>query len=113
MAGHKEAVAFLRSQEVPELWKMDMSQILDSSSSDEDEDAAGREKDSEEEEETKKKRSIKEEVRLAREDSFCYTGYGFKTIDVSILKLTAAVFRCARSRGHEADYASSLSSEGM
>ncbi|XP_056445930.1 AT-rich interactive domain-containing protein 4A [Gadus chalcogrammus] len=59
--GHKAAVSFLRSQEVPELWKMDMSQILDSSSSDEDEEVGGREKDSEEEEEGKKKRNIKEE----------------------------------------------------
>ena len=58
-------MSFLRSQEVPELWKMDMSQILDSSSSDEDEEVGGREKDSEEEEEGKKKRNVKEEVRLA------------------------------------------------
>lgn len=50
---------FLRTGEVPDMWKMDMSQILDSSSSDDEE----KESEEEDEEETKKKKRIKEEVR--------------------------------------------------
>ncbi|CAI5697293.1 unnamed protein product [Oreochromis niloticus] len=56
------AQMFLSSKEIPDLWKMDMSQILDSSSS-EDEDNE-EEKESEEEqddEEEKKRKRIKEE----------------------------------------------------
>ncbi|XP_056152104.1 AT-rich interactive domain-containing protein 4A isoform X2 [Lampris incognitus] len=63
--GHEGAQCFLRSQEVPEVWKMDMSQILDSSSSDEEEedeeDKESEEEEEEEEDEKKKKKSIKEE----------------------------------------------------
>lgn len=56
---------FLRSREVPDVWKMDMSQILDSSSSDDDEDDEEKEseEDEEDEDEKKKKKHIKEEVR--------------------------------------------------
>lgn len=57
---------FLKNREVPDVWKMDMSQILDSSSSDDDEDDE-EEKESDEEveyeDEKKKKKHIKEEVR--------------------------------------------------
>uniref|UniRef100_A0A669F181 AT-rich interactive domain 4A n=1 Tax=Oreochromis niloticus TaxID=8128 RepID=A0A669F181_ORENI len=62
--GVEGAQMFLSSKEIPDLWKMDMSQILDSSSS-EDEDNE-EEKESEEEqddEEEKKRKRIKEEVR--------------------------------------------------
>uniref|UniRef100_A0A1A7W9S9 AT rich interactive domain 4A (RBP1-like) n=1 Tax=Iconisemion striatum TaxID=60296 RepID=A0A1A7W9S9_9TELE len=45
--GVKEAQMFLKSRDVPDAWKMDMCQILDTSSSEEDKD----EKESEEEEE--------------------------------------------------------------
>uniref|UniRef100_A0A3B4FQV3 AT-rich interaction domain 4A n=1 Tax=Pundamilia nyererei TaxID=303518 RepID=A0A3B4FQV3_9CICH len=60
--GVEGAQMFLSSKEIPDLWKMDMSQILDSSSS-EDEDNE-EEKESEEEhddEEEKKRKRIKEE----------------------------------------------------
>ncbi|XP_041668616.1 AT-rich interactive domain-containing protein 4A isoform X2 [Cheilinus undulatus] len=62
--GFEAAQMFLRSREVPHVWKMDMSQILDSSSSDDDdEDEEEKESDEEEEdeEEKKKKKRIKEE----------------------------------------------------
>uniref|UniRef100_A0A672I3R4 Tudor domain-containing protein n=1 Tax=Salarias fasciatus TaxID=181472 RepID=A0A672I3R4_SALFA len=71
-AGFEAAQDFLRSREVPDVWKMDMSQILDSSSSEEDDDQDEKEKESEDEEEEedddeeekkKKKKRIKEEVR--------------------------------------------------
>uniref|UniRef100_A0A672I3S5 Tudor domain-containing protein n=1 Tax=Salarias fasciatus TaxID=181472 RepID=A0A672I3S5_SALFA len=70
--GFEAAQDFLRSREVPDVWKMDMSQILDSSSSEEDDDQDEKEKESEDEEEEedddeeekkKKKKRIKEEVR--------------------------------------------------
>lgn len=55
---------FLRSREIPDVWKMDMSQILDSSSSDDEEDDEEKESEEEEEDEDeKKKKRIKEEVR--------------------------------------------------
>ncbi|XP_070787236.1 AT-rich interactive domain-containing protein 4A-like [Enoplosus armatus] len=61
--GFEAAEMFLRSREVPDVWKMDMSQILDSSSSDDDEDEEEKEseEDEEDEEEKKKKKHIKEE----------------------------------------------------
>ncbi|XP_044022455.1 AT-rich interactive domain-containing protein 4A isoform X2 [Siniperca chuatsi] len=61
--GFEAAQMFVRSREVPDMWKMDMSQILDSSSSDDDEDD-DEEKESDEDEEDedeKKKKHIKEE----------------------------------------------------
>lgn len=68
--GFEAAQVFLRSREIPDVWKMDMSQILDSSSSEEEEDNEEKESDEEEEEEEdheeeekkKKKQHIKEEV---------------------------------------------------
>lgn len=49
------------------MWKMDMSQILDSSSSDEDdEEEKESEEEEEDEDEKKKKKHIKEEVRDER-----------------------------------------------
>ncbi|XP_029982610.1 AT-rich interactive domain-containing protein 4A isoform X2 [Sphaeramia orbicularis] len=69
--GFEGAQVFLRTRDVPDLWKMDMSQILDSSSSDEEDDEDDKdseeEEDEEEEEEEeeddtrKKKKHIKEE----------------------------------------------------
>ncbi|KAM4625556.1 AT-rich interactive domain-containing protein 4A isoform 2-T4 [Polymixia lowei] len=61
--GHEGALVFLRSGLVPEVWKMDMSQILDSSSSgDEDNDEEEKESEDEEYEDIKKnKKTIKEE----------------------------------------------------
>ncbi|XP_051253874.1 LOW QUALITY PROTEIN: AT-rich interactive domain-containing protein 4A [Dicentrarchus labrax] len=60
--GFEAAQVFLKSREVPDVWKMDMSQILDSSSSDDDEDDEEKESDEEEDEdEKKKKKRIKEE----------------------------------------------------
>uniref|UniRef100_UPI003AAE9BD6 AT-rich interactive domain-containing protein 4A isoform X1 n=1 Tax=Centroberyx gerrardi TaxID=166262 RepID=UPI003AAE9BD6 len=60
--GHAAAQLFLRTQQVPEVWKMDMSQILDSSSSDEeDEEEKESDEEEEDEEEKKKKKHIKEE----------------------------------------------------
>ncbi|KAM6969654.1 AT-rich interactive domain-containing protein 4A isoform 1-T2 [Tautogolabrus adspersus] len=60
--GFVAAQMFLKSREVPDVWKMDMSQILDSSSSDDEEDEE-KESDGEEddEDEKKKKKRIKEE----------------------------------------------------
>lgn len=60
---------FLSSREVPDIWKMDMSQILDSSSSDDEEEDEEKESDDdeegdEEEEEKKKKKHMKEEVNV-------------------------------------------------
>ncbi|KAM3870926.1 AT-rich interactive domain-containing protein 4A [Diretmus argenteus] len=61
--GHEAAQLFLRTQQVPEMWMMDMSQILDSSSSDDEDDEEEKEsdEDEEDEDEKKKKRHIKEE----------------------------------------------------
>ena len=112
LAGHKAAVSFLRTQEVPELWKMDMSQILDSSSSDEDEEAGGREKDSEEEEEGKKKRNIKEEVRRAWVD--LAAGLSSLVLALEDMRLTATSLSLEgiALEDMKLNYAS-LSSEGL
>ncbi|XP_053700435.1 AT-rich interactive domain-containing protein 4A isoform X2 [Synchiropus splendidus] len=63
--GFEAARLFLAMRKIPEVWKMDMSQILDSSSSDEDDDDNDEEKGSDEEEEDeevrKKKKLMKEE----------------------------------------------------
>ncbi|XP_035024385.2 AT-rich interactive domain-containing protein 4A isoform X2 [Hippoglossus stenolepis] len=60
--GLEAAQMFLRSREVPDVWKMDMSQILDSSSSDdEDEEEKESEEEDNDEDEKKKKKHIKEE----------------------------------------------------
>ncbi|XP_036926993.1 AT-rich interactive domain-containing protein 4A isoform X1 [Acanthopagrus latus] len=60
--GFEAAQMFLSSREVPDIWKMDMSQILDSSSSDDEDDEEEKESDDEEEgDEEKKKKHIKEE----------------------------------------------------
>lgn len=70
--GFEAAQIFLRSKVIPDVWKMDMSQILDSSSSEEEEDNEEKESEEEEEEDEheeedkkkkkKKKQHIKEEV---------------------------------------------------
>ncbi|XP_069391307.1 AT-rich interactive domain-containing protein 4A isoform X3 [Paralichthys olivaceus] len=62
--GLEAAQMFLGSREVPDVWKMDMSQILDSSSSDDEDEEEEKESDEEEdddEDEKKKKKHIKEE----------------------------------------------------
>uniref|UniRef100_A0A3Q2DWH2 Tudor domain-containing protein n=1 Tax=Cyprinodon variegatus TaxID=28743 RepID=A0A3Q2DWH2_CYPVA len=60
--GIKEAQMFLRSREVPDVWKMDMSQILDSSSEDDKDDKDSEAEEEEEDaEDEKRKRHIKEE----------------------------------------------------
>lgn len=68
LAGFEAAQMFLSSREVPDIWKMDMSQILDSSSSDEEEEDEEKESDDDEEgdeeEEKKKKKHMKEEVNV-------------------------------------------------
>ena len=65
LAGFEAAQMFLSSREVPDIWKMDMSQILDSSSSDDEDDEEEKESDDEEEgDEEKKKKHIKEEVSV-------------------------------------------------
>lgn len=64
-AGYEAARVFLRNKQVPDVWKMDMSQILDSSSSDDEDDEEKESSEDEEDEEMKKKkRRIKEEVSL-------------------------------------------------
>ncbi|GAA6230260.1 AT-rich interactive domain-containing protein 4A isoform X2 [Lates japonicus] len=59
--GLEAAQGFMRSREVPDVWKMEMSQILDSSSSDEDDEEKESEEEEEDEDEKKKKKHIKEE----------------------------------------------------
>ncbi|XP_054470343.1 AT-rich interactive domain-containing protein 4A [Anoplopoma fimbria] len=60
--GFEAAQVFLRTAEVPDSWKMDMSQILDSSSSDdEDDEQKESDEDEEDEDDKKKKKRIKEE----------------------------------------------------
>ncbi|XP_067469529.1 AT-rich interactive domain-containing protein 4A isoform X1 [Thunnus thynnus] len=61
--GFEAARVFLRTRDVPDVWKMDMSQILDSSSSDDEDDEEEKEseEDEEDEDEKKKKKHIKEE----------------------------------------------------
>ncbi|KAM9777973.1 AT-rich interactive domain-containing protein 4A [Neosynchiropus ocellatus] len=62
--GFEAARLFLAMKKIPEVWKMDMSQILDSSSSDEDDDddeEKGSDEEEEDEEVRKKKKLIKEE----------------------------------------------------
>uniref|UniRef100_A0A8D0AHV4 Tudor domain-containing protein n=4 Tax=Sander lucioperca TaxID=283035 RepID=A0A8D0AHV4_SANLU len=54
--GFQAAQKFLRTEEIPDLWKMDMSQILDSSSSDEEDDEEEKESDEDEEDEDEKKK---------------------------------------------------------
>ncbi|KAK2826835.1 hypothetical protein Q5P01_021049 [Channa striata] len=62
--GFEAAQMYLRNKEVPDVWKMDMSQILDSSSSDDDDEEdkeSEEEEEDEAEDEKKKKKHIKEE----------------------------------------------------
>ncbi|XP_059210011.1 LOW QUALITY PROTEIN: AT-rich interactive domain-containing protein 4A [Centropristis striata] len=59
--GFEAAQVFQRTGEVPAVWKMDMSQILDSSSSDDEDEEKESEEDEEDEDKKKKKKHIKEE----------------------------------------------------
>ncbi|KAF7642516.1 hypothetical protein LDENG_00256750, partial [Lucifuga dentata] len=60
--GYEAAHMFLRTKQVPEMWLMDMSQILDSSSSDDEENEE--KESSEDEEDEDEKKQIKEEVSV-------------------------------------------------
>lgn len=64
-AGFEAAHLFLKTREVPDVWKMELSQILDSSSSDEDDEEKESEEEEEEDEDEKKKisKQMKDEVR--------------------------------------------------
>lgn len=72
--GFEEALLFLQSKQIPDAWKMDMNEILESSSSDE-----GEGKESEEEE----KEPEPEEVRncssfIIKEDcKIMYLGFNY------------------------------------
>uniref|UniRef100_A0A3B4T2S4 AT-rich interactive domain 4A n=1 Tax=Seriola dumerili TaxID=41447 RepID=A0A3B4T2S4_SERDU len=103
--GFEAAQMFLRSREVPDVWKMDMSQILDSSSSDDEDDEEEKESDEEEEDEDekKKKKLIKEELLILFElflfkTSVCLSGtpinkppvLGYK--DLNLFKLFRLVY---------------------
>ncbi|XP_072283751.1 AT-rich interactive domain-containing protein 4A [Pyxicephalus adspersus] len=74
-SGFTEAITFLKSRVVPDSWKMDMSEILESSSSDEEGEADGsegeRNKDEEEEAEPE------EEADPAERDNFLQQLYKF------------------------------------
>ncbi|RVE57675.1 hypothetical protein OJAV_G00218410 [Oryzias javanicus] len=78
--GLKEAQMFLKNGEIPDVWKMDMSQILDTSSSEEDEKPSEEEEDEEEEEEEKKKRirdEPEDEADPEERDNFLQQLYKF------------------------------------
>ncbi|XP_025046614.2 AT-rich interactive domain-containing protein 4A isoform X1 [Pelodiscus sinensis] len=66
--GLKEASIFLNTKAVPDNWKMDMSEILESSSSDEEDGAAAESDDEEEEEEEDDKVEEKEEEVVPEEE---------------------------------------------
>uniref|UniRef100_A0A7N6AQ65 ARID domain-containing protein n=1 Tax=Anabas testudineus TaxID=64144 RepID=A0A7N6AQ65_ANATE len=70
--GFESAQMFLKNREVPDVWKMDMSQIMDSSSSD-DEDDEEKESDEEEEEEGEEEEEADPEER----DNFLQQLYKF------------------------------------
>uniref|UniRef100_A0A7N6A0P0 ARID domain-containing protein n=1 Tax=Anabas testudineus TaxID=64144 RepID=A0A7N6A0P0_ANATE len=69
----ESAQMFLKNREVPDVWKMDMSQIMDSSSSD-DEDDEEKESDEEEEEEGEEE---EEEADPEERDNFLQQLYKF------------------------------------
>uniref|UniRef100_A0A7N5ZQ58 ARID domain-containing protein n=1 Tax=Anabas testudineus TaxID=64144 RepID=A0A7N5ZQ58_ANATE len=71
--GFESAQMFLKNREVPDVWKMDMSQIMDSSSSD-DEDDEEKESDEEEEEEGEEE---EEEADPEERDNFLQQLYKF------------------------------------
>ncbi|NP_001090096.1 AT-rich interaction domain 4A S homeolog [Xenopus laevis] len=74
--GVQDAIAFLTSRIIPEKWKMDMSEILESSSSDEEageEDASDSDQNKEEEEATQ----LEEEADPAERDNFLQQLYKF------------------------------------
>ncbi|XP_021162824.2 AT-rich interactive domain-containing protein 4A [Fundulus heteroclitus] len=81
--GIEGAQRFLRCREIPEVWKMDMSQILDSSSSEDDKDDKESEEEEEEEdnEEEKRKKRIKgepeEEADPEEKENFLQQLYKF------------------------------------
>lgn len=61
--GFEEALFFLHTKQIPDAWKMDMSEILESSSSDE-----GEGKESEEEEKEPEPEEVKVSSCIIRED---------------------------------------------
>ncbi|TNM95695.1 hypothetical protein fugu_016778 [Takifugu bimaculatus] len=68
--GLKAAHLFLKTREVPDVWKMDLSQILDSSSSDDDDDEEkeSEEEEEEEEEEEDEKKKINKQMKDEMEE---------------------------------------------
>uniref|UniRef100_A0AAV2JJH0 Proteasome subunit alpha type-3 n=1 Tax=Knipowitschia caucasica TaxID=637954 RepID=A0AAV2JJH0_KNICA len=77
--GVAAAQAFLRTRDIPEAWKMDLSQILETSS-DSDEKHSGEEEEEEEEEERRKKRIVEEpeeEADPEERDNFLQQLYKF------------------------------------
>ncbi|XP_024126583.1 AT-rich interactive domain-containing protein 4A isoform X2 [Oryzias melastigma] len=76
--GLKEAQMFLKNGEIPDVWKMDMSQILDTSSSEDDEKQSEEEEDEEEEEKKKRIRDEPEDEADPEErDNFLQQLYKF------------------------------------
>ncbi|XP_029568878.1 AT-rich interactive domain-containing protein 4A isoform X1 [Salmo trutta] len=74
--GLDEAVHFLKTKVVPDSWKMDMSEILESSSSDE-EDKEGKDSEEEEEEEEKEDDEPEDEADPEERDHFLQQLYKF------------------------------------
>ncbi|XP_029688839.1 AT-rich interactive domain-containing protein 4A [Takifugu rubripes] len=68
--GFEAAHLFLKTREVPDVWKMDLSQILDSSSSDDDDDEEkeSEEEEEEEEEEEDEKKKINKQMKDEMEE---------------------------------------------
>lgn len=62
-AGFEAAHLFLKTREVPDVWKMDLSQILDSSSSDDDDEEKESEEEEEEEEDDDEKKKINKQMK--------------------------------------------------
>ncbi|XP_068194232.1 AT-rich interactive domain-containing protein 4A isoform X2 [Antennarius striatus] len=77
--GFDAALMFLKNRDVPDVWKMDMSQILDSSSSEEEDDEDEEKEESDEDEEKKKhiKEEPEEELDPEERDHFLQQLYKF------------------------------------
>ncbi|KAK6304661.1 hypothetical protein J4Q44_G00252470 [Coregonus suidteri] len=75
--GLDEAVYFLKTKVVPDSWKMDMSEILESSSSDEEEDKEGEDSEEEEEKEEDDDEQPEDEADPEERDHFLQQLYKF------------------------------------
>lgn len=62
-AGFEAAHLFLKTREVPDVWKMDLSQILDSSSSDDSDDEEKESEEEEEDEDEDEKKKINKQMK--------------------------------------------------